>query len=199
MEIDDFKQTWKHSDKNHKPSNQNIMDLIQHKSYGPVAALKRGYKKQMRIMLILPLLILSTNLNHIDKALSSILFWSYVVFCFSAVFYAWYNYRIVSKMDVMDRMVKSNLEQQISILDARMRWNIIGLRVALLFFIALTEVLPYIQHYSMLDKWHSLSPFIRYGVYIALLAIQYVVSRPLLHRKFGQHITYLKQLVNEMQ
>jgi hypothetical protein len=95
-------------------------------------------------------------------------------------------------------MVKANLEQQVSLLQKRMQWKIIGLRIALLFFIALTEVLPYFQHYRMLDKWHSLSPFIRFGLYAALFAIQYFLSPRVLQNKFGRHLTYLKELAKEM-
>jgi hypothetical protein len=80
-----------------------------------------------------------------------------------------------------------------------MKWKIIGLRIVLLFFIVLVEVLPYFQHYRMLDKWHSLSAFTRFGSYAALLVLQYFVNRMVSERKFGGHIKYLKALMEEMQ
>ena len=58
MELDDLKQPWKEADKNQKKQNKNIMELIQQKSYGPVAALKRSYRKQIIVMLLMPLLLL---------------------------------------------------------------------------------------------------------------------------------------------
>jgi hypothetical protein len=43
MELDDLKNSWKKTElKTNK--NVDIMELIQHKSYGPVAALKRDQK-----------------------------------------------------------------------------------------------------------------------------------------------------------
>jgi hypothetical protein len=45
MELDDLKHQWKQADKTQKPINQNIMELIQHRSRGPVAALKRSFRK----------------------------------------------------------------------------------------------------------------------------------------------------------
>jgi hypothetical protein len=85
------------------------------------------------------------------------------------------------------------------LLETRLRQNLIGIRVALLFFIVLTEVLPYFQHFRMLNTWHSLSPFIRFGAYAALFLFQYFVSRTVSQRKFGQHIAHLKELVKQMQ
>ena len=97
MELDDLKQAWKQTDKQ-KPLNKNIMEMIQHKSYGPVAALKKSYKKQMTVMFIIPLLLLLTNLDDVNKALTSVMFWSYVAFCIAVIIFAFYNYKIASKM-----------------------------------------------------------------------------------------------------
>ncbi len=199
MELNELKHQWKQADKIQKPKNQNIMELIQHKSYGPVAALKRSFKKQMIAMTVVPIAIIATNLHHIDKTLTSALFWFYIVFCIGVIIFARLNYEVVKKMEGMDGMVKSNLEQQIFLLETRLRQNIIGIRVALLFFIVLTEVLPYFQNFRMLNTWHSLSPFIRFGAYAALFLFQYFVSRAVSYRKFGRHIAYLKELVSQMQ
>jgi hypothetical protein len=197
MELDDLKNTWKENTIK-KPINKNIMEMIQSKSYGPVAALKKSYKKQMLFMGLLPFLLLLTNMDDINKPLTSVMYWSYVVFCIGVFVFAYYNYRIADKMQDMNSMVKANLEQQVSLLQKRMQWKIIGLRIALLFFVVLTEVLPYFQHYRMLDKWHSLSPFIRFGFYALLFVIQYFFSPRVLQNKFGRHLTYLKELAKEM-
>jgi len=198
MELDDLKKSW-----NEQPikttKNINIMELIQHKSYGPVAALKRGFKKQMRIMILMPLFIFVTNSMNAEGLLKSILFWSYVAFCIGAVVFFYFNYRIASRMEEMEGNVKANLEQQTLLLEKRLRWKIIGLPIVTLFFALLVEVLPYVQHYSMLTKWHNLSPFIRFGAYAAILLLQYLISRRVSERRFGAHLLRLKELVNEMK
>jgi hypothetical protein len=197
MELDDLKKTWKESTIQ-KPQNKNIMEMIQHKSYGPIAALKRSYRKQIIVMAFLPFLLLLTNMDDILKPLTSILFWSYVILCIGIIAFAIYNYRIVEKMQTMDKMVKQNLAQQITILETSLRWKIIGLRIALLFFILLTEVVPYFQHYSMLNKWHSLPVLIRFSSYAAIIIIQYFLSPIVLKRKFGRHLEYLKELAKDL-
>ena len=198
MELDVLKQSWNQTPI-HKPVNTDIMELIQHKSYGPVTALKNSFSKQIKLMIVLPIFIFLTNLDDVHKVLSNIMFWSYIAFCLGLIIFSWFNYRIVQKMEVMDGIVKSSLEQQISILETRLKWHIIGVRLVFIFFMVLTEVLPYFQHYRMLDKWHSLSPFIRFSTYAGLLLLQYFSIRPILYRKFGQHLNYLKSLVREMQ
>jgi uncharacterized membrane protein len=198
MELDDLKQAWKDTN-NSKLKNTDIMELIRHKSYGPIAALKREYRKQMIVMLMLPVFLFITNMDDLSKPLHSILFWSYVIFCIGVVAFAYYNYRIAARMESMEAMVKSHLVQQINTLQESLRWKVIGLRIALLFFIALTEVVPYFQHYRMLDKWHSLHPLIRFGSYAAFLTLQFFLSKKILQRKFGRHLSYLKELVKEME
>ena len=111
MELEDLKHQWQQADQIHKPKNKDIMEMIQHESYGPVAALKRSFRKQM---------------------------------------------------------------------------------------IAMT-VVPYFQNFRMLNTWHSLSPFIRFGAYAGLFLFQYFLSRRISDRKFGQPIARLKELVKQME
>lgn len=198
MELDDWKQSWQQA-KPDKLKNTDIMELIHHKSYGPIAALKRAFLKQIRVMIIIPILIFLVNIKDWDKALTSVLFWSYVVFCIGVVIYSYVNYRIVSRMEGMSERVKETLQEQVDVLETRLRRNIVGLRIVLLYFIVLLEVLPHFQHYRMLDKWHALSPVIRFGVYAGFLLFQYFVSRRIMQIKFGNHLAYLKSLVKEMQ
>src|SRR4051794_3653857 len=131
MELDDLKKTWKQTPV--KNINTDIMEILQHKSYGPVAALKRTFRKQIVLMFLLPFFLLATNADNILGVLTSILFWSYVAFCISIIVFAYYNYRIVNKMEGMDAMVKTNLEQQINSLEKRANWEVVSLRAVLLF------------------------------------------------------------------
>lgn len=175
------------------------MELIQHKTYGPIAALKHVFRKQILVMVMLPLLLLATNSQHVQGVLTSVLFWSYVAFCIGMIAFAFYNYRIVSSMERMDGMVKANLEQRINLLEKRANLEVAGIRGVLLLFIALLEIVPYFQHYSMLEKWHSLPLVVRVGFYAAFLLLQYFLNKKIKQRKVGRHLAYLKELVNEMQ
>ena len=198
MELDDLKQTWKQTTIQTN-KNTEIMDLIKHKSYGPIAALKREFRKQIAIMALFPLLLFTLIMKDAGNIFTNILFWSYVAFCLGMLLFASINYRIVNKMGAMDGVVRANLERQIELLETRLKWKLVALRIVLLFFIVLLEVVPFFQHYRMLDKWHSLSPLVRFGSYAAFLVLQYFLSRMVSERKFGAHITYLKSLIREME
>jgi hypothetical protein len=197
MELDDLKQLW-----NQAPlkttKNTDIMDIIKHKTYGPLASLKAVYRKQILVMCVIPILLLMTNLEDLQKPLTSVLFWSYVAFCSAMIVFARYNYRTVSNMAVMDDRVRANLSQQINVLEKRARLEIIVLRAVLLFFIALVEIVPYFQHYRMLDKWHSLPGYARVSAYAGLILLQFFLNRKIKQRKIGRHLDYLKELVNEL-
>lgn len=198
MELDDLKQTWQQS-QSAKTSNTNIMELIQHKSYGPVASLKKAFRKQILLMIIVPVIIVFNNAGDFNSAVHSVILWCYIAFCIGVIIFSYYNYRTVSKMDSMDNLLKANLEQQVDLLETRMKWKKTGLTIALAFFILLTEIVPYFQHYRMLDKWHSLTPAIRYLIYAALFVLQYFANTWVNERRYGRHLKYLKDLVNEMQ
>jgi len=198
MELDDLKDSWKQTEETNN-KNIDIMELIQHKSYGPVAALKREFRKQMVVMALMPFLLISSNANNIDNVFTSVLFWSYVVLCIGLVAFGYVNYRLAGKMEIMDGDVKSNLERQIHVLETRLQWKMMGLRIALIFFAVLFETVPYFQHYRMLDKWHALPVAVRYATYAGSLILQYFLSRRVNERKYGTHLTYLKKLANEVQ
>jgi hypothetical protein len=198
MEIDELKKIW-----NETPEkgnlNTRIMEIIQNQTYGPLESLRAAYRRQIVLMSIIPVLLVMSNFNDIDKILTSVLFWAYVAFCICIVTYARMNLNIVAKMQQMDKVVKANLEQQVILLEKRTRLEIVGLRVVLAFFIVLVEMLPYFQHYRMLDKWNSLNVFIRFGAYAGIALLQYVLTKNLKERKVGRHIKNLKQLASQLQ
>ena len=198
MELDELKKTWNHIQPP-KTHNQNIMDIIQHTSDGPTAALKKSFRKQILILGIMPALLILTNINNVETTLTSIFFISYVAFCIGVILFSLYNYRIVRNMESGDGAVRSNLENQINLLETRLRMNNTGLRIVLLYFIILCEVVPFFQHFSMLDLWHSVHPVIRFLTYALLIVMQYYMSKKVSHEKFGRHLEYLKKLVKEMQ
>ena len=198
MELDDLKQTWQQSQST-KTSNTDIMELIQHKTYGPVTSLKRAFRKQILLMIFIPALIVFNNAGNLTSVLNSVILWCYIAFCIGVIVFSYYNYRIVSKMESMDNLVKANLEQQVDLLETRMKWKKTGLMMALIFFILLTEIVPWFQHYRMLDKWHSLPPAIRCLIYAALFVLQYFANTWVNERRYGRHLNYLKELVKEMQ
>ena len=83
MELDELKKHWKQADKIPSTDKHRVMDMIQNKSYGPVAELRRSYRKLMTVMIIIPVAIFLTNLPSLDAMIGSIIFWVYIAFASS--------------------------------------------------------------------------------------------------------------------
>ena len=163
MELEELKQSWDQT-KIKKLKNTDIMELIQHESNGPLASLKRAFIRQIRIMAIIPLMLVATNLNNITGVLTSIMFWCYVAFCIAWIISFYRNYLLVANMQRMDETIKGNIETQINIIEKRLQQNLIHVRIAMIFFIVLAEVVPYLQYYRSLYLWHSIHPVARFSV-----------------------------------
>jgi hypothetical protein len=72
MELDDLKQTWQQSQST-TTSNTDIMQLIQHKTYGPVAALKKAFRKQIVLKILVPAIILFNNSGELSNVLNIVI------------------------------------------------------------------------------------------------------------------------------
>ena len=198
MELDDLKQPWKQSTEKIEPLQNNIMELIQNKSYGPVASLKRRFRKQL-IILPVVVAILAIQLSRHHDIYSDVLFWCYVVICLLICGYFYFSYRLVSNMQCAGCMVKSNLEKQIHILEKGYKWRLIVMRLLFIFFIVLLEILLYFQQEPSLVKLYAQPLGIRLLCYAGLIALFYFISKKIMNRKYGKHIRYLKELVQQMQ
>jgi len=198
MELEDLKTTWK-QEETKKQKTPDIMELIHQKSRGPLASLKHAFRKQMIAIAVLLMAITVTNARTIETTAGYILYFTYVAFCMSVILAFYIHYRRTGKMESMDKAVKNNLEEYVVQLEQRLKWQYVGSRLVVLLFIVLVEVLPLFYHARMLDKWHSLSPEIRFSSYAFYFLLVYFISRRVKQRKFGQHLEHLKELLRTMQ
>jgi hypothetical protein len=198
MELDDLKNTWKQAETK-QTQTPDIMELIHQKSRGPLASLKHAFRRQMITIAVLMMAVTITNARNIETIPGYVLYFTYVVFCLSIILAFYFHYRQTGKMERMDKAVKTNLEEYIVQLEQRLKWQYTSSRLVVLLFMLLVEVLPLFYHARMLDKWHSVSPFIRFSAYAVYFLVVYVVSRRVKQRKFGQHLDHLKELLNTMK
>ena len=198
MELDDLKNAWK-QENNKQIKTPDIMELIHHKSKGPIASLKNAFRKQMIVVTALMSVVIATQAGNVDSISSNLLFWTFIGFSLSMILAFYYNYRYTGKMENMDEKVKDNLEHHITMLEQRLKWQNIFARIVILLFIVLLEVIPLYQNVRMLNTWHALSPIIRFGSYAAYLVLQYFLSRAVTQKKFGKHLDHLKTLLKEVR
>lgn len=198
MELDDLKQPWLESAKNIKPLNTNVMEIIQNKSYGPAAQLKRNFRKMIIIIpMVVTMLIVTLSKKH--DIFSDVLFWFYIIFISSMMLFFYYNYRLINKMQCMDCLVKSNLEKQVKTLENGFKWRMVIIRVAFIIFIVLLEVLIYYQQDPALSKWYAQSATSRMSAYAILITAWYFITKLVFKTRYGKHIQNLKNLVQQME
>ncbi|RYE20676.1 MAG: hypothetical protein EOP45_10660 [Sphingobacteriaceae bacterium] len=197
MELDNLKQAWKESYQPEKASNENILELIQHKSNGPIAALKRGFKRQI-LAIVFAIILIINSFQH-RQIWNDMIFWCYLFFCAALCLFFYSNYRTASKMESKYGMIKKNLELQVAILEKRMKWHPIRVRAVLLFFILLVEVIANPANEPMIAKWHKIPLLLRLGMYAMVFVIQHYASRYKWQHKYGRHLSNLKQLLQQMQ
>src|SRR5829696_2882098 len=198
MELDDFKKTWK-QEENKELKTPDIMELIHQKSRGPISSLKHSFRRQMRLITVLMITITVINGRNIQSIPGYILLCTYVAFCLVMILAYYLNYRMTNRMESMDGRVKSNLENYVAQLEKRLRWQSIFPKLVALVFIILLEVLPLYQHARMIDRWHSVSPLIRFSIYGSYMVLLFFTNRKVMQRKFGQHLSHLKELLREMR
>jgi hypothetical protein len=198
MELDDLKQPWLESAKNIKPLNTNVMEIIQNKSYGPAAQLKRNFRKMIIIIpMVVTMIIVTLSKKH--DIFSDVLFWFYIIFIFSMMLFFYYNYRLINKMQCMDCLVKSNLEKQVKTLENGFKLRLVIIRGAFIIFIVLLEVLMYYQQEPALAKWYAQPVTVRMPAYAILITAWYFITKLVFRTKYGKHIQNLKNLVQQME
>lgn len=148
---------------------------------------------------VLMMAVTVCNARNIETVPGYVLYFTYVAFCMAVILAFYINYRKTGKMESMDKAIKNNLEDYVVQLEQRLKWQYFGSRLVVLLFIVLVEVLPLFYHARMLDKWHSVLPVIRFSSYALYFLLVYFVSRRVKQRKFGQHVDYLKELLNTMK
>ena len=198
MELDDLKQTWNTQTNDNTLNNDTLMQMIQHNSTGPLVGLKKAFSKQYRFIIIVAVFVL-LQLTHGFTSINVIMFTFYAALCAGLAYFFYSNYRLVKRMEKMDMEMKTTIQQQISLLETRLQWHLTAVRIALLVFIALIEILPLFQHSRMIDKWHILPAYIRILVYAGLIALQYFASRSISRRKYGNYLAHLKELATQLQ
>ena len=126
--------------------------MIHQKSSGPIATLKHGFRKQMTLVTVVMSMIIVTHAKNVNNVSSNILFWSYIAFCLAMIAGCYFNYRLTREMESMDDKVKNNLEQHVTLLEQRMKWQMIVARMMLLLFSNSFAKLMTLSFQSFLEK-----------------------------------------------
>jgi hypothetical protein len=195
MDLDQLKQRWQQTDTHESTQGNNLRSLLRGRDRGPVAALKRNFRRQIIILLLVFALFLHELRDR--QIFHNVFFDWYLVCGLSLCIFFYVNLRLVKKLERTDEALTDHIKNEVAVLEKRMRWHRIFTRIAIVSLIALLEILPFFSSERMLQKWHAVEPVIRIAAYAALLLFQYYVGRFIARRRYGQHLDRLKKILND--
>ncbi len=198
MELDELKSLWEQqTPADVDAHNKKIIDMIQSKSYGPIASLRSFFK---RGFIILPFLIFMIGYAFINKEEMNDPVWWMLLFMLipSTIFYIRWYYTL-GKLQKMELPMKATMERDVVLLERGLRGLYICMHaVGLIMIIVMLEVLTTHNSHSITYKWHFVPEYLRYLAYIAFGIWSYFSGKKTQYRYFGRDIDSLKDLLSKM-
>jgi hypothetical protein len=196
MELDELKQSWQKATEKMELPNRDVLELIQHRSEGPVAQLKRRFRKGM----ILILLVTGFSLIelHGKSDLSEIMKWYLAGFCGMILIYFYLSYRLVSKMQEMQETVKANLQRQVHLLKTGLKWRLIVTRSMFVLYMVFLEAYMYLRPKDGLTQWRALPTGERLVIYAGIFLFMYLLTKYATTHRYKRHIEHLERLTEQM-
>ncbi len=198
MELDAFKNAWKDSNENDLiTSKQSIMEMIRHKSYGPLASLKKNLELQLMIVPIAIAILVYKTTTH-PELLSNVFFWCFCSVGFMIAGYYLVSYLAVLKLENKTNTLKQTLFNQVGTIEKTFQRYFMSTRIAQLLVIALLEILMYNGRVQELDGWQNFAWPLRVLVYAGVIIATYFSTKYVIYRHYGRHLQKIKELLDQL-
>ena len=202
MELDQLKEMWGNMaiDKRDS-SNEEIQAMLRKKSKSPIAKMKRNLMIEMIVVIVLYSWII---IDYVIKYKGVMLSIPLLMFALGVLFVVYYvrKRKLLKDMECVTCEVKSNLQQQLTILGKYVR--IYMLAGTLLFPITMIIMCVILFFYSEeMQQLQKPVPFLPFLAVVTVLAVVltipiYFLNKWYVRKLYGQHIEKLKLIVSEM-
>lgn len=202
MELDQLKEMWGDmaTDKE-QSSEQEIQAMLYKKSKSPIAKMKRNLMIEMIVVIVLYSWIIIDYFIKFDGFILSIPLLMLVLGILFLIYYI-RKMRLLKNMECVTCEVKSNLQQQVSILGKYIRFYMLA--GTLLFPLTMLFVCVILYFYS--PEMQQTQKPVPFGAFMAVVSVlAFVLTIPIyflnkwyVRKLYGQHAEKLKQIVNEM-
>lgn len=204
MELDQLKEMWGTVEAKHtQTSEQELQLLLQKKSKSPIAKMKRNLTVEMWVVVVLYAWIIIDYIMQFKGLILTIPLLFFIVGLLYIVYYI-RKRNLLKQMECVTCEVKSNLQQQVHILEKYIRFYMITGTVLFPFTIIFVSAImffssPEIQQVRV-NKPIPFSYFLLViSIISALLTVPiYFLNKWYVRKLYGQHAEKLKQIVNEM-
>lgn len=196
MELDDLKKSWQQSNEKVTLPDKDIRELIRNKTTGPVAQLKRRFRRGMLLIVFIAayIVIESNGYSGSKQFLQGYL----LSFCAFILVYFYFNYRLLSQMQATEESVKTNLQRQVRLLKNGLKWRLLVTRTMVALYAVMLEVMMHL-HPGNFPKWQAQSLGVRLAVYLGVFVLIFAISRWGTDLRYKKHIRYLEELAGQLQ
>lgn len=202
MELDQLKEMWGEMATVKKGSSyEEIQAMLHKKSKSPIAKMKRNLMIEMVAVIVLYTLIIIDYAMKYSGVMLSI---PLLMFVLGVLFVIYYirKRKLLKDMECVTCEVKSNLQQQLTILGKYVRFYMLaGTLLFPLTMIFMSVVLYfYSAEMQQVSKPVPFLPFIAVVTVIALILTIpiYFLNKWYVRKLYGQHVEKLKLIVSEM-
>ena len=208
MELDDLKKAWQQQtpeDINVR-NDKKITDMIQNKSYGPLASMKARYERQLIIIFvmysfaIIEFILQPQAWQHLQRYnVFFVPIWVIISVLAILITAQIWNYILIRKMQTVQKPIKQDLENKLTFIDRSLKIeNAIGLCLFVLIGIGI-ETLTQRYKNSNYKNWYNVSIYLRMLAYIAIVVFGYFWQKYLYKTKFGKDIYFMRDTLSKME
>jgi amino acid transporter len=202
MELDQLKEMWGDMATVKKgSSDEEIQAMLRKKSKSPIAKMKRNLMIEMIVVIILYTWIIVDYLMKFKGVMLSIPLLLGVLGVLFVIYYI-RKRKLLKDMECVTCEVKSNLQQQLTILGKYVRFYMLA--GTLLFPLTMIFMCIVLYFYSAdMQQMPKPVPFIPFLAVVTIISTVltiplYFLNKWYVRKLYGQHIENLKLIVNEM-
>ena len=204
MELDQLKEMWGTVEPKHtQTSEQELQAMLQKKSKSPIAKMKRNLTIEMWVVVVLYAWIIIDYVLEFKGIILAIPLLLFVVGLLYMVYYI-RKRNLLKQMECVTCEVKSNLQQQVSILEKYIRFYMISGTVLFPVTVIFVSTIMFFSSPEMQQvRVKEPLPFGYFLLAVSLISAVltvpiYFLNKWYVRKLYGQHAEKLKQIVNEM-
>ena len=198
MELENLKKSWQQSGENIRPPQKNISELIKRGSEQPLERLRRRFRKGMLLMPAVASIVIIQFGRKKDFA-SEFLVWYLLAFSAIMLVYFYINYRLVTRMQLNEGDVHSNLLRQTKLLTRLLTLRLLLMRGAMILFCMLSEALIYFRHGKGFESWQAHSLAYRVAIYSVIFVFFFFFTRIAINHRYRKNIERLQSLIKQSE
>ena len=197
MELDELKEMADTTTNNYTPLNNNIMELISHKSQGALAPLAQKIKMGLfpfPITAVLFAVLFITN----AQAYHSNLNWMLLCILLIEFINLLFNYGLVKKLQDPSGSTRENLIAKINRLQKSFKRQFL---ITVCLYAAMAIVLEITMYYhadANFSGWFTTPMGLRLCFYVVFLVIQFMLKKHFYKKQFGKHLEELEHLFQQL-